>query len=193
MIFHIGPPPNSLNDAELASGEWLRVPRLSVWALHLVALPVGVAMAALFFIAWAVIAPRYNVEFQPLPHVIGAFSLVVIAGAFVQAFAYPGYGFTKETIIGLWPSRFTPYTAHSTTVNRCHVISASVLPFLTLAVFPLLFASVFRISSGWLVFVSCSAAATFGTNVLHALPIYRLPSTGVFAGRGFQVYWRLPQ
>ena len=47
------------------------------------------------------------------------------------------------------------------------------------------------LSSGWLVFVSCPAAAIFGINGLLALLVAcKVPPGGV-AGQGFHLYWRI--
>ena len=191
MLFRLGPPPNSLSDAELASGEWRRLPRPPLWAIHLLSLPIGAVLALIVFVGWARFAPRFNISFEPGYQVAAAFLVVVTAGVLLQIVTHPGMGFTENSVLGLWPSRLTPYTAHLSKATKYRQVAASVLPFLVLALLPLALASVTRISSGWLVFGSCLSAAIFGVNVILVVPVLRLPRGSVLAGRGFEAYWKL--
>jgi hypothetical protein len=191
MLFRLGPPPNSLSDAELASGEWQRLARPPLWALNLLSIPIGAVMAFLVLVGWALFTPRFKVSFEPGYQVAVVFLLVVVAGMLLQISTYPGMGLTNHSVFGVWPSRLTPYTVHLSKVSRRHLITSLLLPFVVLALLPLLIASVIRVSSGWLVFASCLSAATFGINVVLAVPAFRLPKGSVVAGRGFKLYWQV--
>jgi Putative zincin peptidase len=194
MLFRLGPPPNSLSDAELASGEWQRLPYPPLWALRVMSFPLGIVTALPVFFLWVLLTPRFDVSSSgPGYRFIVAYVLIELAGAFLQMSAHPRRGLSTQTFLGFWPSRLLLYCACLSKATKRNAIAASLLPFLVLAVLPLLIAAVLHISSGWLIFCSCLAAASFGANVVLALPMWWLPSGCVIAGRGFQPYWRLSQ
>lgn len=190
MLFRFGPPPDSLTDAELATGEWRSVPRPPLWVVHLLSLPVGALMALLVFVAWALLTPRFDIAFESGYKVTVAIALIYFLGMVLQISTYPEMGLSNKSVLGLWPSRLTPYTAYASKLSKRQFIATSVLPFVMLSILPLLFAAVLRTSSGWLIFGSCLAAGIYGTNVVLALPALRLPANCIIAGRGFQPYWR---
>ena len=150
-------------------------------------------MALLVFVAWARFTPRVEISFAPGYQVAGAVLFVVAAGMLLQISTYPGMGLTKNSVLGVWPSRLTPYTAHLSKVTKGHIVASLLLPLVVLALSPLVVASVTRISSGWLVFGSCASAAIFSINIVLAVPALRLPKRSVVAGRGFQAYWKVVQ
>jgi hypothetical protein len=193
MLFRLGPPPNALSDSELACGEWQRIPRLPLWATQIVSPLIGAFIAFLVFTAWALLTPRFQVSFAEGDQVAVAFALVMLAGMVLQMTAYPRMGLSDQSVLGLWPSRLTPYTAHLSKITKRRLVAISLVPFLVLAILPLLVAVALRVSSGWLIFGSCLAAVLFGPTVVLALPTWRLPKNSIVAGRGFQGYWRLPQ
>jgi len=190
MLFRLGPPPDSLSDSEFATGEWRRVPRPPLWVVHVLSLPIGALMALLVLVAWVFLTPRFEVAFEPGYKVALVFSSVVLLGMILQISTYPGMGLSNQSVLGLWPSRLTPYTAHSSKLTKRQFVATSMLPFMVLSILPLLLAAALRTSSGWLIFGSCLAAGIYGTNVVLALPALRLPAHCVIAGRGFQPFWR---
>lgn len=192
--FRLGPPPNSLSDAELDSGQWQRVPFPPLWAIRLLAIPVGALTAFLLLLAWARFTPHFEVSFAPFPKILVALILIGVVGIAIQVSASPGLGLTENSIVGFWPSRMLPYTSYLLKQKASHFVAALSLPFVALAFLPLLVFSALHVSSGWVIFVSCFSAASFGLNVFLAVwLVIRLPNGSFIAGRGFQPYWRLPQ
>lgn len=191
LQFRLGPPPDSLSDEELASGEWRRVPYLPLWALQLLALPVGLLMAALVLMLWMLLTPRVDLRFAPGEQIALAFFVILLAGMLLEILLYPGMGLTNQSIFGFWPSRLTPYTVHTAKITKRRQVATLLMPFVVLAVLPLALATYLRYSSGWLVFYSCAAASMFGLNIFLALPYWRLPSKSLIACRGFNPYWRV--
>lgn len=148
-------------------------------------------MALLVLVAWILLTPPFDLVFESGDKVTVAIASVIILGMVLQISTYPGMGFSKASVFGFWPSRITFYTACTSLLTKRQFIATSVLPFVVLSILPLLFVAVFRAGSGWLIFGSCLAAGIQGINVFLALPVLRLPSKCVIAGRGFQPYWRL--
>ena len=191
MLFRLGSPPNSLSDAELASGQWKKLPWPPVWALHLLSLPISVAAGLLVFVAWARFTPRINVSFAPGYQVAAMFFIIIVLGMFLQLSTHPRMGFTKNSVVGVWPSRLMPYTAQPFKMTKARLVTSLLLPFVVLALLPLVIASIARTSSGWLVFGSCLSAGLFGLNIVLSTLALRIPNGSLVAGRGFQPYWRL--
>jgi hypothetical protein len=191
MLFRFGPPPNSLSDTELASGEWRRLALPPLWVRQVLSVPVGALMALILFVAWVRFTPRFEISVGAVHQVIGAVLFVFVAGMLLQISTYPGMGLTNNTVLGVWPSRLIPYTAHLSEVTKSRAIVSLLLPFAVLALLPVVVVVVTRISSGWLVFGSCMSAGIFGMNAVLAMPVLRLPKRSVVAGRGFQAYWKV--
>lgn len=151
-------------------------------------------MALLVLVMWVLLTPRFEISSASGEQLAAAFALVALSGTFLQFTTHPRMGLSDQSVLGVWPSRLAFYTAHLSKVTRRNLIATSLLPFLVLAILPLVVAATLRISPGWLVFESCLAAMMFGDNVvLLTLPAWRLPAGCVIASRGFQAYWRLPQ
>ena len=191
MLLRLGPPPSSLTDADLASGDWRRLAQLPVWALQLLSLPVGGIAAFLCLAAWVLLTPPFEFTFAPTEQIAGLLVLVVVAGLLLQLSAYPGLGLTRASVLGFWPSRMTPYTACLRWLGREQFIACLLLPLAGLSVLPLMIASTLHISPGWLVFGSCASAAIFSTNLIVAVSALRLPHGSVVASQGLQVFWKL--
>lgn len=195
MLFHIGSPPNSLTDAELASGEWQRLSYPSIWIMQLLALPAGASMAFVALVTWTFIEPNLKVNFAPPYQVILVYILINLAGLLIQTLTYPGMGLNPKTVVGVWPSRLTWYTCHlSSSAKKWRLISTLTLPLIVLTLLPMALVSVPWFSVGWLFFWSCLSAFLYGLNGVLALWVaIRLPRGSIVAGRDFQLYWKLQE
>lgn len=190
MKLLLGPPPNSLSDLQLISGNWKGVAHMPMWALQMVTPIVGGAFAFALFVAWAILSPKFAIEFAPSHQVIGAAIAVLLSGLVIQLGAHPSLGLSANSVVGFWPSRLTFYTAYINGMSKRRCLLQLVLPFLVMSVTPLAVAAPLGITSGWLVFASCGAAFIFGVNVLVALWIaFLVPSGSIMRSQGFQSYW----
>ena len=191
MNFRWGAPPDSISDDALASGQWRRIPFPSVWVLHLSALPVGAITALLPFAAWVRFGPKFSVEFAPSLHVVAATVMTVTVGVWLQALTQAGTGLDSRRGIGFWPSRLLLYVYRLDPAPKRRFLSQFFVPALALTLAPLLIGILFRIESGWLLFVSCLAALCFGQNLLLGVWVaVKVPKGSAMAGRGLQLYWR---
>jgi hypothetical protein len=190
MRLVLGPPPNTISESEVVEGKWRRLAQPPLWALHLISLPLGIAVGLVMLSAWVAFTPRFTVGDGPLSPVVPITLLVLLAGPLFQLTAHPHLGFSAKSLLGLWPSRVTIYTSYSGKLAKSRYVLQLVLPFLLLSVVPLVAVVIIQVQSGWLVFVSCSAALVYGTNgVLALAAAIQLPAGSVVAGRGFATYW----
>ena len=190
MKLLLGPPPNSLSDTQLTSGNWKPVTRLPMWAFQVMAPIAGGAIAFALFAAWAILTPRFTISFAPSHQVIGAGFAVLLSGLAIQLAVHPSMGVSANSVVGFWPSRVTFYTAYLNGMSKRRCLLHMVSPLLVMCVVPLTVAAALRFTSGWLIFVSCLAAFIFGVNVLVAVrTMCQVPSGATMRGRGFQSYW----
>ncbi|WP_460546716.1 hypothetical protein [Comamonas piscis] len=179
-----------MSDEELHSGEWHRIAYLPLWALHMLSLFLGLLLTFVVFVAWIALAPGFEISSAPGYEVGAALISVPLAGVLLPVLLHPRMGMSNSTIFGIWPSKFTPYTACTAKLSKRRAIASLLLPIALLVILPLLFAASMNISSGWLVFISCYAALLFGHYAMLALVwAYKIPSRAVIAGRGFEIYW----
>jgi hypothetical protein len=191
MNFRWGAPPNSISDDALASGEWSRILFPPVWVLHLSALPVGGIMALLPFAAWVRFGPKFSIDFAPPLHVLAAAVMTVTIGVWLQALTQAGTGPSSRRGVGFWPSRLLVYVFRLDPSSKRRFLSQFFVPALALTLTPLLAGLIFRIESGWLLFVSCLAVLCFGQNLLLGVWVaIKVPKGSAMAGRGLQLYWR---
>lgn len=163
---------------------------MSLWAMNLLSLPVGALLAFATLLAWTRLVPRLDISFAPTHQIVAALLAVMLSGLCLQVLTHPGMGLRRSSVIGLWLSRLTPYTACLCKLSKQRAIASLLLPFVVMVVLPALIASIFKLDSGWLVFGSCVAAAFFGMHAFLAVSLaYQVPSGGLVAGRGFQIYW----
>lgn len=191
MRFYLGPPPDSLSDDELHSGEWNRLVRLPFWVLYLLYALFGLLLAFAVLMAW--FALSRDVEISPASlHQLGATMLAfTLIGLWLPVLLHPGMGMKQCSVLGLWLSRLTPYTSCTAKLSKRRMIASLHLPIGVLVVLPLLVAPITNFRPMWLLFGSCYAAATFGSYTLLALLItYKAPPKVIIASRGFHVYWR---
>jgi hypothetical protein len=194
MKFRVGAPPNSINDTDFVSGNWKRVNGLPFWLLQLVSFLLGamafVATLYLWLRFWPLPLPDFDATWE-VPVVMG---VVWIVGIMLQLSMHPGWGLSEKSTLGIWPSRFTPYTFFDGAIAKWRCILQLVLPFAILVVLPFPFALFCERFAGWLAFISCLSAFSFAFGPIVALSAaIQLPAHSYVASRGFQWYWRCEQ
>lgn len=193
MRFRLGPPENSLSDEDFHSGEWHQLRELPFWLFQLVALLAGALVSFAILILWL----RFKPGLAPDPDTSWEVPVVVFAvlcaGTALQIAAHPGSGFTAKSVLGIWPRRFLPYTYFDGHISKGRYVFSLLLPAVALVGAPFLLASFRDGSSGWLAFISCIGALSFGAGPFLALSAaIQMPARARVAGRGMQVFWRRP-
>jgi hypothetical protein len=191
MQFRFGPPPNSLSDSDLISGKWKALRELPFWLFQLCALLAGALGSVAVLIFWIQFGPAFTPDFGATWQIIVAMLAVLCTGMALQVAAHPGYGFTRKSTMGIWPSRFTPYTYFNGIVSKRRYIFSLLLPVTVSVVLPFFAAMLSSRFSGWLTFISCCGAFSFGIGPFLALSAaVQLPANARVAGRGLKIFWR---
>lgn len=191
MRLRVGPPPNSLSDSDMKSGEWTQLHGIPLCALQLLSLVSGCMIALPVLIFWLTIrrdlAPDLTATWE-VPVVVLA---VLGIGLLLQIACHPDRGLTKESMLGIWPQRLTPYTYFSGYISKGRYLLCLLLPTTLLITLPVAIALLSGNLSGWLAFISLVGALTHGINLFRAASFaLRVPSGALIAGRGFAIYWR---
>jgi hypothetical protein len=191
MKFLLGPPPDQLSEHEVTSGAWHRLKLPPLWALHILGLPAGALVACLTLVAWVLVMPQIHVDFAPAYQIISVMAATLFSGLFVRLLSHPGWGFTSQSWVGFWPSKYTLYTAYSDEMPKRNLVLQYSIVVTVLSVLPLLVSAVFNFYSGWLIFVSCLTAFVFGIDIFIALFVaMKVPNRSMLAGKRFETYWR---
>lgn len=191
MRFRVGPPLNSLSDSELRTGKWTQLRVLPAWSLQLLSPLAGCLVTFFVLILWAMLRTNLSIDANATWQVPAIVVAVIGTGLLLQLASYPDRGLTKDSVLGIWLQRLTPYTYFSGHVSKkCHLASLLV-PVTALVAFPFVVALLTRHASGWLAFSSCVGAFAYGINLFRAASFaLRVPAGALIDGRGLDIYWR---
>ena len=190
MRLHIGPIPESPDFTPDGSWKPLREP--SPWMFQLLALPIGLAVAALFVFLWLRLTPLDN--FEPSAS-LGMFLLnfagIVVVHEFIHALIHPGNGRHRASILGLWPSKIVFYAHYDGEMTRNRFIAILIMPLLVMSILPLLVLAITQTASGWLAFISSfNALLACGDILATGMIWYQLPASATVRNQGWKTYWR---
>jgi hypothetical protein len=190
MRFRIGAIPSSPDFIPDASWKSLREP--SLWLGQLLALPIGVATAALVAVLWFVITPLRAAEpTVTLWAFLLSFAGIVVIHELVHAAVHPMAGRSARSILGFWPSRILFYAHYDGEMTRNRFIAILLMPLLVISFVPLLVAVVTQTSSGWAAFISSFNALLACMDMLGAgLVLFQIPRTATVRNQGWRTYWR---
>ena len=205
MRFLIGPPPDDTDFAPEQEG-WRKVREPSPLVLVLVGAVVGVPIAAAATYVWSAI-----IGFEPSVQLsisgddqygmvkIWLFLLVpfaflaglIVAHELIHALACPRFGFTRATVIGVWPSRIMPYACHLGALSHRRGILIASAPFLVLTVSPMLAELVGRWQSSFLAWVSIvNALVSGGDALIIVMLLVQIPLSASMRNKGWHTWWR---
>ena len=206
MRFVIGPPPD-VDDFDPKVSGWHRVHELGPWPLVLLGSILGIPLCASFIFAWSSfvqIPMSLQIDLRnqsPWPIIAGilitVFSLiasiaaVIVVHEFIHALAFPRMGFTRSTIVGVWPSRLLPYAAYVDEVYCIHLLFVLLAPLLLLSVVPVVLCALTGSNIGVFAAVSCFNALLSGGDVVMAATIlFQVPLFAKIRNSGWYSWWK---
>lgn len=210
MQFIIGPPPDDPRFAP-EEGGWQKLRELNPRALVLIGSFAGLPLAALIGYGWSRVprdtelAVRLDVmTLGPwsmlLVPLLAFLSLVVFFAALIliheliHVLACPHFGFTSDTVFGVWPSRILAYANHSGPISLLRGIVIGTGPFLVLSVAPLFLASAGGPHWPLLMLVSVvNALLCGGDAVICMMLLWQVPFTATLRNKGWDTWWRPAQ
>jgi len=194
MRLRLGPLPESSEFTP--DGSWTLLSEPSVWGFQVRAIPIAIVTTVLLAVLWILITPvGHSIGTLTFPLPISKFIAcllgVILIHELIHASFHPKIGISKNTVIGFWPSRLFIYTIYvgELTKNRC--LAILIMPFIIISVFPLVFATITRIASFWLAYISVLNGLLACGDILAAIMTIRhFPNGAIIRTKGWLTYWR---
>ena len=190
MPFHLGPPPSSLDEADLRCGRWQRIWYLSGWVGTVGSLVVGIVCVAVVLRLWVGIAGRFTPDTSLGVELLLIWAAACALGLFVSWMALRLVGGGRTIHWGFWPSRLWPYwfVTGALSKRRFAVVVAS--PAVVLVVLPMAVAAMFGARPVWLSLGTVFVALVFGAQLLWAVILaIQVPRTAVVENYRADFYW----
>lgn len=209
MRLQIGPPP-AASDFEPLKDGWTALREPTPLMLQLVAAPIAIGLAVALYFAWTRLTPLAagslsltvessssdspGRELSPLGAIVrigGGFFLLIVVHEVLHAVAMPGWGITRGTLIGVWPSRMLFYAAHLGPLSKSRFIVVFLMPLLVLTIVPLVISSVLHVANSLVAITSIvNGACACGDLVGVAMIAWQVPRTAQVRNQGWQTWWR---
>jgi hypothetical protein len=200
MRFHFGPPPADPEFQPEVNG-WTPLREPKPLLLNVMAVPISILAVVVLAVAWNR-APTISVNlessifgrFAPLVYVVAVlfvgFLGLVFVHELIHALGCPQFGFSRHTVLGVWPSRLLFYTGHTGGMSRNRWLIIYLLPFLVLSVLPLLVCRTFDLDSPLLHIVSVVHGLFSGGDiVLVLLILLQVPGAATMQNQGWSTWW----
>jgi hypothetical protein len=176
----------------------------SPWLAQLIALPIGIAVAAIIAVLWFRITPLrdamptfsisamfYAMPTFSIPALLFVFVLITVVHELIHAVVHPMTGRSPHTILGFWPSKALFYAHYDGELTRNHFVVILLMPLFVISFLPLMVATLVGTSSGWLAFASTLNALMACVDMLGAgMLLIQIPRTAIVRNQGWRTYWR---
>jgi len=112
----------------------------------------------------------------------------------LHALAMPHYGLTRQTLIGVWPTRLLFYAAHMDAMPRNRFLWVFAVPFLVLSLVPLLGCALLQVGPAAVVVVSViNGACACGDLLGIGMIAWQVPRHALVRNQGWQTWWLRPE
>jgi len=191
MRFHIGPPPPHPNFAPEQEG-WKPIREPGPWLLQLLALPISIASAVIFMLAWWFLL-RGRIG-TPGPLAVGLVLFGVIqVHELLHTAIHPGQGSGLSSIIGIWPSRLLFYAHYLEAMTRERFLLVIMAPLFVLSLLPLPVCIFVGYAPGFVVLTSVlNAFLSCGDLLAFALVAVQIPRGAIVRNQGYATWWTIP-
>lgn len=198
MRFHYGPPPEDPDFQPDIQG-WHPIREPGPVQVQLIALPV--ALGLFLLLGWITVRQTGLEPTSMLLSVETLFILLVLIPIHegLHLLVQPGYGFSGDSIIGVWLSRAVIYASYLGAMSRSRFLACLVAPFTVLTVLPLVALLVLApVSSSGpplkILTLVCllNAIASAGDLVGLGLILAQVPRSAILRDKGWRTFWNLP-
>lgn len=191
MKLRLGPVPENTRFHPEVRG-WRPLPRDKPGRFMALAIPVTLLLFAAF-VAVAELADLGGLGAGPPP--VAAFVLLILASVVVHEFlhvvAHPGWTRSKRTVVGLWPRCGVFYAHYDGRRGRNRLLVGLLLPFVLLAVVPLLVCAAVGCTREWIVMLVALNAAFAGGDIVATLAVLKhIPRGAAVRNKGWRTWWK---
>jgi hypothetical protein len=198
--FKLGPVPEDEAFDPDADG-WIRLREPRSGRLMLMAVPLGMALAALPLWLWTQLLPiqmpaassgfAFSVDVRQFAGVVLAVVGFVVIHEVLHTLPAFIAGRSRDVVIGFWPRYFTPYAALTGAFPRDGQLLIGATPFLVLTLIPFPLAIMFPQAVWWLAALSVVNALGSGADLIMLFLLARqVPRAAVIRNQGTATYWR---
>ena len=160
--------------------------------MQLLALPIGVATAAIVGFLWFRTTPLAEITGTlSIPAFLLSFAGIIVVHELIHAAIHPMSGRSPHSILGLWPSRMLFYAAYTGELTRNRFVAILLMPLVVISFLPLLIATAAQVTSGWAAYVSAFNALLACGDIFGAgMVLVQVPGTAIVRNQGWRTYWR---
>lgn len=206
----LGPPPDDPGFLPEQAG-WRLVRTPGYGSLIVFGTVVGALVGAAIGFGWSQVpgrSPGLRIDFAAFGVQVGAvgatgfilgvglvfLALLVGMHELLHALAFPGFGLSRATVLGFWPSRFLPYADHQGPLPCWRYVVGALAPLGLLSITPLAVVLATGSSSTWWMLVSViNALASGGDVVIVAMVLAQVPKGAALRNKGWDTWWQPPE
>lgn len=196
MRLHLGAIPDEFTTDE----SWRPLREPGPILMQFLALPIGIVVTGVVVYCWYLIGLPDVGRFKQdeflvlLIGVVLSIPALVVVHELLHAAAHPDFGFSRNSIIGAWPSKMLFFAHYSGPLTRDRFLAIFAMPFLVITVLPLIVAA-----TGALPPLAKLAAAWFSTwNALFAcgdifgffVILAQIPRRAIVQNKSWRTFWK---
>jgi hypothetical protein len=205
MRFHVGHVPESPDFHPVQEG-WhaLREPRPGTFTV--IAGAVGLVVGAAFVALWFFTVPHgfefsikipagtpWYVASWRLAQPLLAFALLIVIHELIHAAVHPGFGRSRDSVLGLWPTQLVFYAHYDHEQSRNQFLLCLAMPLIVISLGLWALELLLRTGSAWFPGISVVNAMCAGGDVTAiVLLAWQVPHRATVRNLGWFTWWRIP-
>lgn len=206
MRFHLGPPPTS-DDFHPDTTGWKSIREPSALLLNVLGSVLAFPLVAMTIYCWSFIPLEpFLIHINqgtagvsgavlnlaiPVALLMAIVVPLILVHELIHALACPRLGSTRDTIIGLWPSRLLPYATYLPQLPCWRFLVVAAMPFCLLSILPLAAGLFWNEVPFLLAAISIINALLSGGDLLIILVIiWHIPLSATLRNQGWHTYWK---
>lgn len=193
--FYLGEIPKTPDFEPEQDPTWHRLNEPNLWAMQLIATPIGLAAAGGITWLWFTLTPLHSFNVEPSAGTVFwlLFSIVltILIHELIHAAAHPKIDPNGISIIGFWPAKVVFYAAYLGPVPRNRFLLTLLLPLMVISIFPLIVAALFQIESQWGAFISIVNTALAAGDIFGVMLVsWQVPRTAIICNQKSRTFFR---
>jgi hypothetical protein len=204
MRFHFGAIPDDPHFHPEAEG-WSSIREPGPWMIQLIALPVVFVLVFFSFGLLYLVFPRellfnqsFTVSMLCAPAWVWMFILLIPVHELLHTVCQPSWGFSSNSVIGVWPSKVLFYAHYQGAMSRNRFLLVLAMPYIVLGLIPIpiiAVSQVFGLTAFPVVALAylslIGAALACGDAVGFWVILSQIPSSSIVRNKGWKTYWKL--
>jgi hypothetical protein len=189
MQFHLGAVPESQDFTPDSPWKPLREPGPIL--MQCFALPLGIVACGAVVGLWLLLTPvAKNPVASPILLALGILAIFPVH-EMLHALVHPRWGMSRDSILGLWPSRLLFYAHYTGELSRNRFVAVLGMPLLVISTVPLAVCALIGHAPATVAFLSAFNAVAAGGDICGmCVVLLQVPSAATVRNQGWRTYWR---